>query len=57
MIELQAFQPLPFARPYCPECAAPMFIVPVEPGALGSHAPTFYCPVCGFSATTAALRC
>jgi hypothetical protein len=56
MIEMQAFQSLPFARPYCPECAAPMFIVPVEPDAPGSQTPTFECPVCRFS-ETAAMRC
>jgi hypothetical protein len=55
MIQLQAFQSLPFARPYCPECAAPMFIVPAEPGA-GDHTPTFECPVCRFS-DTVAIRC
>jgi len=55
MIELQAFQSLPFARPFCPECAAPMFIVPAEPGA-GNQPPTFECPVCRFSETVA-VRC
>jgi transposase-like protein len=57
MIQPQAFQPMPFARPYCPECAAPMFIVPTEPDASGNHTSTFECPVCRFSETTAALRC
>jgi len=56
MIQLQAFQSLPFARPFCPECAAPMFIVPAEPGAVGNHTPTFECPVCRFSETVA-VRC
>jgi hypothetical protein len=55
MIQLQAWQPSAFARPYCPECAAPMFIVPVEPDAPGSNT-TFECPVCRFSETVA-VRC
>ena len=49
MNPLQAFQPLPLARPCCPECSAPMFIVAVEPDAPGSATPTFECPICRFS--------
>jgi transposase-like protein len=49
MNQLQAFQPLPFARLYCPECSSPMFIVVVEPDGSGRETSTFECPVCRFS--------
>ena len=35
----------PFDRPFCPECAGPMFLVELEPGAPGSEFRTYECPI------------
>ena len=46
----QILQPslAPLDRPSCPECASPMFLVEVEPGASGSENRTYECPRCKF---------
>jgi hypothetical protein len=49
MYQLQASQSLPLARPYCPECSAPMIIVVIEPDGPGPATPSFECPVCRLS--------
>jgi hypothetical protein len=58
MNEIQNLQPslAPFARPICPECTSPMFIVTVEPDSSGYEAHTYECPNCKFIETSV-LRC
>jgi len=58
MMQFHAFQPAlaPFARPCCPICTAPMFIVTVEPDRGGYEAHTYECPKCNFL-ETAVVRC
>jgi hypothetical protein len=46
----------PFDRPFCPECAAPMFLVELEPGAPGSEFRTYECPNCKFT-DRSVVRC
>jgi hypothetical protein len=46
----------PFDRPFCPECAAPMFHVEMEPDAPGAEFPTYECRNCKFTQRSA-MRC